>query len=112
MTNYDRAEFLEDLRHIRRSPNMWMRRGTFGETCALLYGMDLAADGRLLDGFQQWLCQKLDLKETLLPWQELSLRLTFPNTDLTVPGTSIPDETKARTELLEHVEAFLREITQ
>ena len=38
----DETELLEDLRHIRRRPKMWMRRGTFNDTCALIHGMDSA----------------------------------------------------------------------
>lgn len=103
----DETELLEDLRHIRSRPKMWMRRGTFNDTCALIHGMDLGTDGQLLAGFRDWLGKRLGTPHEELPWWDLSLMLTFPEERFSSPVAPIPDDEKARTELINQIEAFL-----
>ncbi|MDO4576302.1 MAG: hypothetical protein Q4D98_13935 [Planctomycetia bacterium] len=106
---YDESELLEDIRHIRHQPNMWMRRGTFDDTCALIHGMDIGTNGRLLDGFQQWLAKQLNLSCDDIPWWNLSLMVTFQDEKFVPSNVLIPDESQARTALIDQVEKFLLE---
>ncbi len=74
----------QPLAQFFRSPDMYVPKPEFDVAAGFLQGFDAACGGRVLEGFTEWLVQKIGYGNNL-GWTELFLRLAFP--DFTAPRT-------------------------
>ncbi|MDJ0347689.1 hypothetical protein QMK19_41475, partial [Streptomyces sp. H10-C2] len=70
-----RQEFYENF---KRRPGMFVARLSFETVTGFLTGYDVAAEGALLNGFQEWLAAKLGSGWNLV-WWALVVELAFPD---------------------------------
>jgi hypothetical protein len=70
----------EVFKRIRKHPLLYIRRREFYDVVAFVNGFDSAIAGGLMIGLHEWLITKLGEGENLA-WDELVLRLTFPNVE-------------------------------
>ncbi len=109
---YNESEIIENLRHIRRRPEMWARCKTYNEIAAIINGMNLGTQNRLLHGLPEWLFSKIPTPDAnnhlkSLPWWELSLRISFLNENFDNFLTVLDEET-ARNNLIDQILEFLK----
>ncbi|MGW7613482.1 hypothetical protein ACWGKW_40820 [Streptomyces sp. NPDC054766] len=72
---WSRQEFWENF---KRRPGMFVGRVSFEAATGFLTGYDVAAEGALLNGFQEWLAAKLGSGWNLVSWA-LVVELVFPD---------------------------------
>lgn len=88
------AQSRQDFWEIFKThPRMYVRRDTFEAVTGFLTGYDIAAAGDLLNGFQEWLADRLGYGTNLV-WTRLVLLLAFPD-DIPAEPWSAEDEQHA-----------------
>jgi len=70
--------YLELFNAIRQRPGMFLSDEKYEEAAALVFGYDLACEGGVLAGFQEWLVMKLG-KGANQHWSALVCNIAFPH---------------------------------
>ncbi|MFJ7258175.1 hypothetical protein ACIQWV_37985 [Streptomyces sp. NPDC098085] len=89
---WSRQEFWENF---KRRPGMFVARVSFETVTGFLTGYDVAAEGALLDGFQEWLATKLGSGGNLV-WWALVVHLAFPDGRPAEPWSHEDDQQAVR----------------
>ena len=103
-----RVDHRDMLRQMRRRPGMYLGGSQLGydQLVAFLMGLDIGAQGAVLDGFREYLLLRLG-EESSLWWPGLVLRVTVPQA-APHPGNEADDQAAAAG-LFDVLDEFLAE---
>jgi hypothetical protein len=72
------ASIIELFQHIKKRTSMYVLPVDYHTVASFISGYDFAMNCCLLDGFEEWLCMKINDKREFT-WQHLVLFLAFPD---------------------------------
>jgi len=104
------ADLIEQFRHVKSRPDMYLCPVKYKSAVALVIGYDLATDDLLLQGFHEWLMVKLEYRSSFF-WSRLIPMIAFPDTpdlfeEWSEDTPSLEDEKITITTLFYELEEF------